>query len=153
MSQERNTISNSAHPNASLAQISEPINEPVDRASPANGGLASAQSALGGHRRKMSIPRKQVSNPALRQQDIPIRDQPGTRALDAVPPVPTAQSATLAATDSLGPRTGEIRQGRQQIYDRPYLVEGASQAPSLEGIVNLTNTVDTTTHIRYAPGK
>lgn len=32
------------------------------------------------------------------------------------------------------------------------LVEGASEPPSLDGIVDLTNTVDTTIHTRQLPG-
>jgi len=68
-----------------------------------------------------------------------------------------AQAATSGHASSPtgynAPQIGEIRDGRQQIYNRPYLVEGASSPPSLQGVVDLTNTVDTTTHIRYAPGK
>lgn len=69
----------------------------------------------------------------------------------------TAQAATTGHASSTtgysAPQVGEIRDGRQQIYNREYLVEGASSPPSLQGVVDLTNTVDTTTHIRYAPGK
>lgn len=44
----------------------------------------------------------------------------------------------------------ELRSGPQQIYKQQYLVAGSPSPPSLAGIVDPTNTVDTTTDVRYA---
>jgi len=142
---------------------------------------ASPTSATG-QKHNMSIPRKSISDMrdrndlAATQQNFPVREQSlGESAFK--PPVPghnqpawtgsslgvtvmnnsSAQAASSGHTSSTtgysAPQVGEVRDGRQQIYNRPYLVEGASSPPSLQGVVDLTNTVDTTTHIRYAPGK
>lgn len=43
-----------------------------------------------------------------------------------------------------------IRQGPQQLYNIPYMIEGASSKPSLEGILDLRNTTDTTVEERWA---
>lgn len=49
--------------------------------------------------------------------------------------------------------TGHRTRPKQRtIGEQPYIVEGATEPPSLEGIVDLTDTVDTTIDERYAPG-
>jgi len=131
-----------------------------------------------GHKHTMSIPRKSISDARDRndlagtQQIFPSREQSLDAPVTGIP-IPamssnqhslssstmgnTSQAAVTeygsSTTGYTAPRTGEIRQGPQQIYNRPYMVEGANSPPSLHGIVDLTNTVDTTTHIRYAPGE
>jgi len=85
---------------------------------------------------------------------VPATRQPlGVSALDNSNTAANANNHDQSNTGYVAPQVGQICQGRQQIYSRPYLVEGAGSPPSLQGIVNLTNTVHTTTHIRYAPGK
>jgi len=107
------------------------------------------------HKRSMSIPRKsvgEVTTAGSAKQTLPTLDRnewsmTGTGVLGPA----SRQSSSLAGyTPSV---TGDIRQGRQQIYKNAFTVEGATQPPSLHGIVDLTNTVDTTTDIVYAPGR
>jgi hypothetical protein len=97
---------------------------------------------------------QQTQQPSFQQQTQQLQQQQQNDWKSQIPAsatVPTSTSTT--AGNYTHPKLGEIRQGRQQIYSRPYLVEGASSPPSLEGIVDLRNTVDTTTHITYAPGE
>lgn len=49
--------------------------------------------------------------------------------------------------------TADIRSGPQQLYQRPYIVADGANPPTLAGVVDLQNTVDTSTHVRYADGK
>jgi len=104
------------------------------------------------HKRSMSIPRKSVGDfnaTGSAKQNLPKNDwsMTGTGVLGAAS---RGSSSAAGYTPSV---TGDIRQGRQQIYKNAFTVEGAAQAPSLHGIVDLTNTVDTTTDIVYAPGR
>lgn len=46
-----------------------------------------------------------------------------------------------------------VRPGPQQLYSQPYVIEKAASKPSLDGIVDLTNTTDTTVEERWAPSK
>jgi hypothetical protein len=117
---------------------------------------APSQTSRLNHKRSMSIPRKSVgdfnASSSSTKQNLPGRERndwsmTGSGVLGAA----SRNSSSVAGyTPSV---SGDIRQGRQQIYKNAFTVEGAAQAPSLHGIVDLTNTVDTTTDIVYAPGK
>lgn len=58
---------------------------------------------------------------------------------------------TARQTASVGAARATPKQ--RTIGEQPYIVEGATEPPSLKGIVDLTDTVDTTITERYAPGK
>jgi len=47
----------------------------------------------------------------------------------------------------------EIQPGHQQAYHRPLVVKDAPEAPSLRGVVDLSNTVDTSVHTNWAQRK
>jgi len=118
-----------------------------------------SQTSRLNHKRSMSIPRKSVgevnatgnatgnAKQALPSQERNDWSMTGNSVL----------GAASRGSSSLGGYTpsvsGDILQGRQQIYKNAFTVEGAAQPPSLHGIVDLTNTVDTTTDIVYAPGR
>lgn len=114
-----------------------------------------SQNSRLNHKRSMSIPRKSVGDvntTGSAKQTLPVHDRndwsmTGNSVLGAASREP---SSLAGYTPSV---SGDIRQGRQQIYRNACTVEGAAQPPSLKGIVDLTNTVDTTTDIVYAPGR
>jgi len=131
--------------------------------------IASQKQTPSMTRQSVSDLRDRNDVPGIRQS-YPTREQALPSAVNSEPTHPSSIqqvnailgiAPTHASSAQTGPsntpyttpRIGEIRQGRQQLYNREYLVEGATSPPSLHGIVDLTNTVDTTTHIRYAPGK
>jgi len=47
----------------------------------------------------------------------------------------------------------EIQPGHQQAYHKPLVVKDAPEAPSLKGVVDLSNTVDTSVHTNWAQRK
>lgn len=105
---------------------------------------------------QQSYPSKEQSLPSMADNDSTTRASSMQQVSAILGIAPTQASSAQQAplnTPYTPPQIGEIRQGRQQLYNREYLVEGATSPPSLHGIVDLTNTVNTTTHIRYAPGK
>lgn len=61
----------------------------------------------------------------------------------------TSNSHANATSDS----DTEPRPQQGGLYDgKPLLIEGASEPPSLEGVLNLQNSVQTTVHTRHEPG-
>lgn len=71
-----------------------------------------------------------------------------------------AKNATGPGHESIGSSASpESNQGHPKLSEAPksatkhdYIVEGAQEAPSLEGIVDLTNTEDTEVTTRILPG-
>lgn len=67
-------------------------------------------------------------------------------------PFVTPQFEQSQSNDLLQPFVqAEVKKGVQTVYSKPLVVENASKPPDLRGIVDLTNTEDTTVHKRVAP--
>lgn len=60
----------------------------------------------------------------------------------------SGNSSSFPSISSPTDSKDNVRQNREK-----YIVEGASERPDLKGIVDLTNTVDTTVTTRQLPGK
>jgi len=121
----------------------------------AYGDSVPSQPSRLNHKRSMSIPRKSVGEinaTGNAKQTLPSQERNDWSMTGN-----SVLGAASRGSSSLGGYTpsvsGDIRRGRQQIYKNAFTVEGAAQPPSLHGIVDLTNTVDTTTDIVYAPGR
>ncbi|KZF23260.1 hypothetical protein L228DRAFT_107170 [Xylona heveae TC161] len=89
---------------------------------------------------------------------------PGTRNVSSnqndmlnksLPPVPTTERENASVVSKNEPRATEKAEPSNttsEVTRKPFPVQDGSKLPSLEGIVDLSNTVDTTVSERVAPG-
>lgn len=97
--------------------------------------------------RRSSIPRKPVGDEQMTTVHTEGAYSGGVSGRDRMDEDPYQVSG-------LAPGAVQSRRPKQRtIGEQPYVVKSALEPPSLEGIVDLTNTVDTTISEQYAPGK